>query len=195
MSSPQKLDCRLVRKSFVPNVERLEALCLPSVTATFVGDVLTITGDEQADTIIISTGDLGTTLLNGALIEGTPTRFNTRSLEIHAGDGNDLIDLSGLLQKRGMCVVRAGNGDDQILAAQATGQGSQRIITGLPLASHFYGDAGNDVILGGFGADEIYGGDGNDDLNGGPGAVADGLWGEAGADKFTPDWRRIYTVY
>ncbi len=182
----------LPRKRFVPNVESLESLCVPAVTASFDVDVLTIVGDDQANSIVLSTGNLGVTLLNGEPIEGEPTQFNTRSIEIHAGAGDDLIDLSGFLQKRGSCLVRGGSGNDTILGAKPTTSAPSAKIVGTSLGINIYGDEGNDLLTGGFGADQIHGGNGNDSLNGGPGTSADGLWGNAGADRFTPDWKRIY---
>ncbi len=65
---------------------------------------------------------------------------------IDAGDGNDIVDLSGGAHQD--VTIRGGNGAD-ILAGSS---GNDTI----------YGDAGNDKISGGGGNDTLYGGTGND---------------------------------
>ncbi len=76
---------------------------------------------------------------------------------IDAGDGDDIVDLSG-----GASVdvtIDGGNGND-ILA----------------------GSTGNDTLIGGAGNDILYGADGNDSLNGGTGS--DTLYGGTGDDVY-----------
>jgi Ca2+-binding RTX toxin-like protein len=65
----------------------------------------------------------------------------------YGGDGNDLIDLSGVTHNI-RYFVDAGAGDDNVLGTQAGGE--------------MYGGLGNDVLIGGAGDDFIVGGFGND---------------------------------
>lgn len=65
---------------------------------------------------------------------------------IDAGDGDDIVDLSGDAHQS--VTIHGGNGND-ILAGS---NGNDTI----------YGDAGNDRLVGGEGADTLYGGAGND---------------------------------
>src|SRR5262249_8217304 len=94
---------------------------------------LTILGDGQDNTIVVSRDAAGTILVNGGAvaIQGGPaTVANTRRILINGGGGNDTLSLN-----------------------EANGA--------LPAASIVGGD-GNDTLIGGSGSDLISGGPGND---------------------------------
>jgi Ca2+-binding RTX toxin-like protein len=112
------------------------------VTATFsAGDgLLTILGDAQDNTIVVSRDVAGNILVNnGAIaIQGGPaTVANTSAIKISGGAGNDNLSLN-----------------------EANGPLPRAIITG---------DDGNDTLIGGSGNDTLEGGGGNDILTGGAG--------------------------
>lgn len=67
---------------------------------------------------------------------------------IHAGAGNDTVNLEGVLLDPADPTIYGGDGDD--------------IIFGSPNPDLIYGGSGNDLLRGGGGVDTIYGEDGND---------------------------------
>ena len=156
---------KIVRGRFRPQVEALGERVLPAVTATFsaADGMLTVLGDDQDNTVVVSRDAGGTILVNGGAvaIQGGPaTVANTRLIFLNGGAGNDTLSLS-----------------------EASGA--------LPAASISGGD-GNDVLIGGSGSDLINGGRGNDTafLGAGddtfvwnPGDGSDTVEGQDGQDK------------
>jgi Ca2+-binding RTX toxin-like protein len=119
----------------VPSLEALGERVLPAVTATFsaANGVLTVTGDAQDNTVVVSRDAGGTILVNGGVVTvqgGTATVANTRLIQIFGLDGNDNLSLNET------------NG-------------------ALPSAT-IDGGAGNDTLTGGSGNDLLIGGAGND---------------------------------
>jgi streptogramin lyase len=109
------------------------------ITASFSNGVLTIIGDAQDNTIVISRNAAGTILVNnGAIaIQGGPaTVANTSSIQVSGGLGNDNLSLN-----------------------ETNGPLPGAIMTG---------DGGNDTLTGGSGADTFIGnpGDGDDVIEG-----------------------------
>ena len=82
------------------------------------------------------------------------------------GEGDDLIDLSGITDSTITFEIDGGAGSDTIILGPLTGRALIR------------GGEGNDKITGGGGADEIYGDEGNDELRGGGGN--DTIFGDDG---------------
>jgi hypothetical protein len=120
---------------FVDSAQRLTEQVNAGVTATFSAEqgVLTVTGDAQNNTIVVSRDAAGTILVNnGAVIVqgGTSTVANTRLIQVSGLGGNDTISLNEV------------NG-------------------ALPNA-RINGGAGNDTLTGGAGNDLLIGGAGND---------------------------------
>ena len=165
----------------------------PSGTIALVDGVLTVTGTENRDRVVLwqlrrSDGDRLAVVINSqhqlftvADIDSVfintlggndfvVARHNVRlDLTIDGGDGNDLI--------------RSGSGNDNL----SGGSGNDRIL----------GGRGNDVINGGAGGDRLRGQGGNDSLNGGDdndtligGRGDDLLDGGAGSNVLRPDGGR-----
>jgi Ca2+-binding RTX toxin-like protein len=145
---------------------------LTTVTAVFNAGtgVLTITGDDLPNIIVVSRDGAGNLRVNGGLLSitgGAPTVVNTTLNQIFGRAGNDVLTLdetNGALPKANMF----GEADNDTL----TGGAGTDILNG---------GAGNDVLLGKGGADTLLGGDDNDTLTGG--AADDQVFGEAGNDR------------
>src|SRR6478736_833004 len=143
-----------------------------TISATFNPGtgVLTITGDNQPNIIVVSRNAAGNILINGGLVAitgGTPTVANTTLIQIFGGAGNDQLALdesNGALPRANMF----GEADNDLLIG---GSG----------ADVLNGGAGDDTLLGKGGADILTGGDNNDTLTGGNGD--DQVFGEAGNDR------------
>src|SRR3954464_2075105 len=104
-----------------------------ATTAFFSSGVLSVNGDNLANSIVLSRDAAGTILVNGgavAVTGGTPTVANTSRLPVFSLDGADVGTLS-----------------------EANGA--------LPKAN-LYGGSGNDVLTGGSGNDMLVGQAGND---------------------------------
>ena len=102
-------------------------------------------------------------------------------VQIHAGDGDDVIDGTQLIQET---KVFGEEGDDTIM----TGAGFD-YLDGGPGHDHLDGGDNGDILLGSTGNDSLLGGDGGDSLRGGNGkdtlrggAAADVVKGDNGAD-------------
>jgi len=123
------------------------------------------------------------------------------SLHVHAGDGDDLVDVDNVMlpgggwAQTGHYVVDLGDGNDQLALHLATGAVDawgglgNDTIEGGQHNDHLYGNApgamagspdGNDSIDGGSGNDYIHGNAGDDMLQGGLGN--DRIYGGAGDD-------------
>jgi Ca2+-binding RTX toxin-like protein len=87
---------------------------------------------------------------------------------LHAGSGDDVIDLTGLDYA---LPVFGGAGNDTIILSHvdnaAYGGEGNDIIAGLAGDDKLDGGAGNDILIGGLGNDYLIGGDGDDILSGG----------------------------
>ena len=105
---------------------------------------------------------------------------NFEVLNLKAGSGSDIIDLSFAPFSLSSSTIDAGAGDDSVTGSQ----GADSIIGGLGNDT-LSGNGGNDSIDGGAGNDSIDGGFGDDRLSGGTGA--DTLTGGFGADRFLFD--------
>src|SRR5215469_3492774 len=127
---------RRVPLAGLTGLELLDRRVLPAVTATFAAaqGVLTVTGDDQDNSIAVSRDAAGTLVVNSdasfVTVQGGPaTAANTRLIQIFGMGGNDTLIWS-----------RSAN---------------------LPPA-RIDGGAGNDTITSGTGNDTLVGGAGND---------------------------------
>jgi Ca2+-binding RTX toxin-like protein len=142
----------------------------PPVSASFILGVLTVVGDTQDNSIVISRDAAGRILVNGGAVVvkgGTPTVANTRVISVVGGAGNDTLTLNetnGALPKANLF---GGTGNDTL--------------TGGSGADTLTGQAGNDTLLGKGGSDGLFGGSDNDTLTGGD--ADDRAFGEAGDDR------------
>lgn len=160
-----------VRTGFA-ECESLEVRALLSASAIFssTNGILTVTGDAQNNSLIVSRNAAGTLLVNGgavAVIGGTPTVANVSLIQVFGLGGNDTLTLdeaNGALPRANLF---GGDGNDTLTG----GSGNDQI----------FGQAGNDTLLGKGGNDLLFGGAGLDVLTGGAGD--DQVFGEAGDDK------------
>ncbi len=138
--------------------------------AVFTLGVLTVIGDAQDNALAISRDAAGKILVNGgavAVVGGTPTVANTRSILVLGVGGNDTLtmdEVNGALPK----VTMIGGAGNDVLTG---GSGDDILI----------GQAGNDTALGKGGFDQLFGGADNDVLTGGD--ADDQAFGEAGDDR------------
>jgi hypothetical protein len=157
----------------------------PGVLASQSGDTLTLNigpnaaGRMQGDTTDGNEEIHAETLGDGTVAVWSDQFFVTKAIAetnpftgvhkiiVDGGNGNDIIDMSGVKASDGVTVVaHGGPGDDTI-----TGGGGD---------DQLFGDDGNDIIHGGGGNDTIHGGSGDDQLFGDDGN--DQLFGDAGND-------------
>ena len=155
-------------------------------------------GDDTLDggagiDIIMETGDVDFTLTSSSMTgHGTDIVLNVECAILIGGDGDNVIDISGLAASYPP-TLDGGGGNDRLIGSSFVdvlrgGAGNDTLI----------GNAGDDILQGGTGDDQILGGSGNDSLSGGSGddsllggqgddiafggSGADSLRGEEGAD-------------
>ena len=153
-------------------LETLENRRMFAVTASFLpsAGVLTVFGDSQNNSIVVSRDAAGKLLVNGGavvVVGGTPTVANTALVQVFGQDGNDTISLDEANGALPAANLFGGNGND--------------VLTGGSGNDMLFGQAGNDTLLGKGGNDLLFGGDGNDLLTGGSGD--DQVFGQAGDDR------------
>jgi Ca2+-binding RTX toxin-like protein len=153
-------------------ITTIGALAIPAasgaaVTPVVDGTTLTVTSNQDADTIAIATAG-GVLTVNGT---ATGLAANEQAvIRVNAGDGNDTVDASALTAANYNSLdVSGGNGDDLV-----TGGADTDIIAG---------DAGDDRLLGFRGGDEVAGGDGNDTMVWNNGDGTDSNDGDGGNDE------------
>jgi Ca2+-binding RTX toxin-like protein len=167
----QKRPSRRIQSIGQIGVDLLDRRLLPAVSATFsaVQGVLTVLGDAQNNSIVVSRDAAGTILINNGgvtVLGGKATVANTQLIQLFGQSGNDNLSLNesnGALPKAN---IFGGDGNDTLTG----GSGNDQL----------FGQAGNDVLLGKGGDDLLFGGDGNDVLTGGVGT--DQVFGQAGND-------------
>jgi Ca2+-binding RTX toxin-like protein len=143
--------------AFRPTLEQLMDRVVPTVVAGLdAAGVLTVTGDDTAETISVQTD-----LANGVhrVFEGSTLRgaFNitaVNQLRVFANGGADVVNLSALAPPATLTVISVDGGNDA------------DTITGSPGNDSLDGGAGDDNIDGGAGNDTLSGGLGNDTLRG-----------------------------
>lgn len=163
------------------------------------GDI--IDGDEE----FVVTSD-GSNNVAVTAFGRTQTFSGVTEIQAFAGEGDDLVDFSGVQAGGGIVVLAEGGaGNDRIFGGGAMidvsgeagddlltggtgddlidgGQGSDRLF-GQGGADKILGDTGDDLIVGGAGADFLRGGDGGDVIDGEDGI--DIVLGELGSDLLT----------
>ncbi len=152
--------------------EQLGERIVLSVTASFSPGtgILSVFGDAQNNTIVVSRNAVGAILVNGGAVAiqgNTATVANTALIQVFGQDGNDQISLDETNGALPAANLFGGNGNDTLIG----GSGNDML----------FGQAGNDTLLGKAGIDQLFGGDGNDTLTGGTGN--DSVFGEAGNDR------------
>jgi hypothetical protein len=151
---------------------RLKRLSPDPTTAVFnpTTGVLTITGNDLDNTIVVTRDGAGNILVNNGAVSisgGVATVANTSLIQIFGNGGNDQLSLD------------ESNG--AMPAANMSGGAGNDTLTGGTGADVLNGGIGNDTLLGKGGADILLGGDGDDVLTGGDGD--DQVFGEADNDR------------
>lgn len=161
----------------------------PTISAVFAGGILTITGDNQDNTLVASRDSAGTILANGGAIPitgGIATVTNTSLIRILGLGGNDVLAVDDANGPMPPANLFGGDGDDIL-----TGSAADDVLDGGPGNDTLMGRGGNDVLIGGPGndtliggpgADQIFGGDGDDQIVWNPGDGSDVVEGEGGQD-------------
>jgi Ca2+-binding RTX toxin-like protein len=195
-------------------IEHLESRRLFAITASFSpgsGGILAITGDDNANVIIVSRNVAGQLFVNGgavAISGGSATIANTGTIKVFARAGNDTVTLdetNGALPKAhlfgdaGNDILTGGSGKDSLFGAAGGDQ-----LFGKGANDTMFGSADGDRLVGGTGDDEAFGESGNDrmvwepgdgsDLNeGGDGDDAVRVNGAAAGETFTaaPNGSRV----
>jgi Ca2+-binding RTX toxin-like protein len=138
-----------------------------AVTTSVNADTLTVTSDQEADTITLAAAGGVITVNRQAT---TLAANDNAKIVVNAGDGADTVDASALAAADySALTVNGGNGDD--------------LVTGGSDNDHLLGDGGNDRVVGFKGNDNLEGGDGNDVLVWNNGDNTDVMDGGAGADE------------
>jgi Ca2+-binding RTX toxin-like protein len=138
--------------------------------------LLSVRGDADDNAITISRDAAGTILINdGAVpVDGDqPTIVNTNLVEVHGGDGNDVIAIDDTNGPLPAATLIGGAGNDTITG----GHEDDRIVGG-PGDDQLFGGAGNDTFV-------WRSGDGSDVDNGGFGTDTLELHGGQGAETFS----------
>lgn len=146
---------------------------IQAVTGSFnpAAGVLTVFGDNLANTIDISRNAAGQILVNGGAVNvpgGTPTVANTALIQVFGQGGNDTITLNQTNGALPRANLFGGAGNDTL--------------TGGAGGDMLFGQSGNDTLVGGGGFDFLFGGSENDVLIGGD--ADDQMFGESGDDRF-----------
>ncbi len=158
--------------------ERLEDRLAPSATASLIGDVLTVSGDDADARIFVGTdpltGEIVVRNLGQEIGRFDPAAVG--SLAITTGAGNDRIDVVPAVTVPATIV--AGDGKNIVNAGGG--------------ASTVQGGIGTDKLAGGTGTAVLLGGGGNDQLVAGQGATV--LDGQGGFNRVFPR-RTIDSVF
>ena len=167
------------------------AVRVESITAVFDGGILTVTGDDQDNSIVVSRDIAGALLVNGGLVPVTgavPTVYNTSLIRIIGLKGNDALsadDSTGLdtpvniLGNEGDDTIVGDLGDDDLDG----GAGNDTISGGRGGHDRLLGGDGNDFLSGGRGDDELIGGENDDVIDWHPGDGSDLVEGQNGRDE------------
>ena len=141
-----------------------------ATSATFSAGALTVFGDAQDNSIVLSRDAAGKILINNgavAVVGGTPTVANTAQIRVFGLGGNDVISLN------------EANG--ALPAANLSGGAGNDVLTGGSGNDQLFGQNGNDTLLGKGGFDLLFGGIDNDTLSGGD--ADDQVFGQGGDDR------------
>ena len=162
-------------------IESLESRRLLAVTANLVAGNLTVTGDNDSNSVVIRRDDAGHSLVRSSDVTvGTFNNADVSKITVSLLGGNDRLEIAAGVEKPS--TVTGGDGNDSVTG----GSGQDNI----------HGNAGNDQLRGGNGKDALFGDEGSDfldgggqgdDMNGGGGFDTVNYAGRAGAVKVTLD--------
>ena len=109
---------RSPRRRALPWLEELTTRITPDVTALYASGTLTVTGDTNPDTAVLTADAAGNILLNGGTIPTGPTLGNTLAILMHGGGGNDVLDVSALPGASRTQVLDGEAGDDSLIGGR-----------------------------------------------------------------------------
>jgi Ca2+-binding RTX toxin-like protein len=162
-----------------------------SISAVLANGVLTITGDNQDNIIVVSRDVAGRIIVvvDGsplAVAGGTPTVASTSLIRILGLQGNDTLSLNEVNGPLPTANLFGGDGDDILAGGSGDdtldgGPGNDTLL-GKGGNDRLFGGTGSDTLTGGTGIDQFFGGDGDDRNIWSPGEGSDVVEGEAGHD-------------
>lgn len=159
----------------------------PTISAVFADGVLTVTGDDKDNTLIVSRTPAGTIVVNGGAVPitgGVPTVTNTSLIQMFGFAGNDVLTVDDSNGPMPSANLFGGEGDDILTGSAADdmldGGPGNDTLNGRGGNDKLFGGPGNDILIGGPGTDEIHGGDGDDIIIWNPGDGSDIVEGDAG---------------
>ena len=160
-----------------------------SISAVLDGGVLTVTGDNHNNTLIVSRDAAGNILVNGGAVPvtgGTPTVANTTLIRILGLGGNDVLTVNDANGPMPPANLFGGDGDDTLTGSasddQLDGGAGNDTLLGRGGNDTLLGGPGDDILTGGQGTDVMFGGDGNDQIIWNPGDGSDVVEGQDGED-------------
>jgi len=170
------------------NVVQL-AVKVESISAVFEGGILTVTGDDQDNSVTVGPDASGTLLVNGGLVPvagGVATTGNTSLIRILGLNGDDVLEVS---QDTPMprVNIQGGDGDDKITGSSNDDEldgeaGNDSVFGGRDGIDRLLGGPGNDLLSGGRSNDDLFGGEGDDVVDWLPGDGSDLVEGGEGRD-------------
>ena len=160
-----------------------------SISAVFADGVLTVTGDDHSNTLIVGRDAAGTILINGGAVPvtgGVPTIANTTLIRILGLGGNDVLLADEANGPMPPANLLGGEGDDTLTgganADELEGGPGDDTLLGRDGNDHLVGGPGDDILSGDRGVDGHFGGKGDDRLVWNPGDGSDLIEGEEGND-------------
>ena len=162
---------------------------IPTVAAVFTNGVLTVMGDDNDNTLVVSRDPAGALLVNGGSIPingGPATTNNTSRIQVFGFGGNDTISIDDANGPMPPASLFGGDGND-VLTGSATddlldgGPGNDTLL-GRGGNDQLMGGPGNDILIGGQGTDIMIGGEGDDQIVWNPGDGSDIVEGQEGVD-------------
>jgi Ca2+-binding RTX toxin-like protein len=164
-------------------------IVVPTVMAVFANGVLTVSGDDNDNRLIVSGDALGTIVVNGgaiSIIGGPATTNNTSLIQVFGFGGNDTITIDDANGPMPSANLFGGDGDDVLTGSAAAdmldGGPGNDTLNGRGGDDRLFGGPGNDILIGGTGSDLLAGGEGDDQIIWNPGDGSDRVEGQEGID-------------
>jgi Ca2+-binding RTX toxin-like protein len=162
---------------------------VPTISAVFAEGILTISGDNDDNTLIAGRDAAGNILVNGGLlpiIGDVCTVSNTTLIRILGLKGDDVLTVDDSNGPMPPANLFGGEGDDTLTGSNNDdlldgGAGNDTLI-GRGGKDRLVGGPGNDTLIGGQGEDVMIGGEGDDQIIWNPGDGSDVVEGENGTD-------------
>jgi Ca2+-binding RTX toxin-like protein len=164
-------------------------IVVPTVMAVFANGVLTVSGDDNDNRLIVSGDALGTIVVKGgaiSIIGGPATTNNTSLIQAFGFGGNDTITIDDANGPMPSANLFGGDGDDVLTGSAAAdmldGGPGNDTLNGRGGDDRLFGGPGDDIMIGGTGSDLLAGGEGDDQIIWNPGDGSDRVEGQEGID-------------